>query len=72
MHSVLAILKSSIVWGLFQYTESDAQRLFDHPILVMYVTFYHPILVMYVIFVDPMLVMYVTFDHPILVMYVNF
>ena len=27
-------LNSSIVWGLFEYTESGAQRLFDHPVYV--------------------------------------
>jgi hypothetical protein len=33
MYSVMAIFKSSIVWGLFEYTEFFiAQRLFDHPV----------------------------------------
>jgi hypothetical protein len=35
----MSIFKSSIVWGLFEYTEffvlqsSGAQRLFDHPVI---------------------------------------
>ena len=29
MYSVMAIFKSSIVWELFEYTESGAQRLCD-------------------------------------------
>jgi hypothetical protein len=32
MNSVMAIFKSSVVWGLFEYTESGAQRHFDHPV----------------------------------------
>ena len=32
MYSVMAIFKSSIAWGLFEYIESGAQRLFDHPV----------------------------------------
>ena len=31
MYSVMAILKA-ITWRLFEYTESGAQRLFDHPV----------------------------------------
>ena len=34
MCSVMAIFKSSIVWGLFEYTGSGAQRLFDHPLYI--------------------------------------
>jgi hypothetical protein len=26
-------LQISVVWGLFEYTESGAQRFFDHPVL---------------------------------------
>jgi len=32
MHSVMVIFKSSVVWGLFEYTESGAQRLYDYPV----------------------------------------
>jgi len=32
MYSVMAIFKSSIVWGLFEYIKSGAQRLFEHPV----------------------------------------
>jgi len=32
MYPVMAIFKSSIVRGVFEYTESGAQRLFDHPV----------------------------------------
>jgi hypothetical protein len=35
MCSVMAIFKSSIVWGLFKYTKSGAQRLSDHPVLIL-------------------------------------
>jgi hypothetical protein len=36
MYSVIAIFKSSIVWGLFKYTEFfNAQRIFDHPVLLL-------------------------------------
>jgi hypothetical protein len=34
MYSAMAIFKSSVVWGLFEYTESGAQRLFDHPVVL--------------------------------------
>jgi len=32
MYSVMAIFKPSIVWGMFEYTDSGAQRLSDHPV----------------------------------------
>ena len=32
MYSVMAIFRSSIAWGLFEYSESGAQRHFDHPV----------------------------------------
>jgi hypothetical protein len=32
MYSVMAIFTSSVMWGLFEYTESGAQRHFDHPV----------------------------------------
>jgi hypothetical protein len=35
MYSVTAIFKSSIWWGLFEYPELGAERVFDHPVLVM-------------------------------------
>jgi hypothetical protein len=38
MYSVMAILKSSVVWGLFEYTESGAQRLFYHPVYYVMVS----------------------------------
>jgi hypothetical protein len=31
-YSVMAIFKSSTVWGLLEHTEAGAQRLFDHPV----------------------------------------
>jgi len=35
MYSVIAIFKSSVVWGLFEYTESGVQRFFDHSVLLI-------------------------------------
>jgi len=32
MYSVMAIVESSIMWGLLQYTESGARINFDHPV----------------------------------------
>ena len=32
MYSVMAIFIPSIVWGLFEYTVSGAQTLFDNPV----------------------------------------
>jgi len=38
MCSVMVIFRSSIAWGLFDYNESGAQRIFDHPVLRFYVS----------------------------------
>jgi hypothetical protein len=35
MYSVMAIFKSSIVWGLFEYNEYTAQRISDHPVFLI-------------------------------------
>ena len=32
MYYVMVIFISSVVWGLFEYTESDAQRHFNYPV----------------------------------------
>jgi len=32
IYSVMAIFISSIVWGLFEYTDPGAQRLFNHTV----------------------------------------
>ena len=32
MYFVMAILKSSIMWGLYEYAESGAQGFCDHPV----------------------------------------
>jgi hypothetical protein len=38
MYSVMAIFKSSVVWGLFEYAELFiAQSLFDYPVLRFYI-----------------------------------
>jgi hypothetical protein len=45
MYSVIAIFKSSVVWGLFEYTELfiaphwGAQRIFYHPVIPRSSTF---------------------------------
>ena len=38
MCSVMVIFRSSIAWGLFDYNESGAQRIFDHPIYLSVTT----------------------------------